>query len=150
LDVNIREASPSDQPVIADFNSQMAEETEGKTLDPALVGPGVARLLAEKERGRYWIAEVDGEIVGQIMVTYEWSDWRNGQWWMIQSVFIRDDFRRKGIFSALYKHVKSLAMADTEVCGIRLCVETTNERAQQTYRSLGMTDVGYLVMEEVF
>ena len=148
--ISIRDATPSDQPVIADFNSRMAQETEGKGLDPGLTGPGVAAVLTDRTKGRYWIATVAGEVAGQLMVTYEWSDWRNGMLWWIQSVYVAPPFRRQGVFSALYKHVESLAKADDEACGIRLYVEKDNDRARQTYRRLGMTEPGYVVMESIF
>ena len=125
-------------------------ETEGKALDTSLIGPGVSRLLGDSSRGRYWVAELGDEIIGQIMVTYEWSDWRNGQWWMIQSVYIHEAHRRQGVFSALYKHVKSLAQANKDVCGIRLYVEHDNDAAQMTYGSLGMSKTGYTMMEADF
>ena len=150
MGIHIRDATPADQQTIAEFNSRMAEETEGKRLDPALVGPGVAAVLHEPAKGRFWLAEIEGEIAGQIMVAYEWSDWRNGMLWWIESVYVPSQFRRLGVFSALYQHVESLCKADTEACGLRLCVEKDNLRAQQTYESLGMSKPGYIVMESFF
>jgi len=147
LGFRIREASPADGPLLADYNSRMAEETEGRALDQENVAPGVAALLADRNKGRYWVAEYDGEIVGQLMVTYEWSDWRNGTLWWIQSVYVHPAFRRRGVFSALYRHVESLALADSDVRGLRLYVEQDNTRAQQTYEKLGMVKPSYLVME---
>ena len=132
MNLLIRDALPDDAKTIADFNSRMALETEGRPLDPVLIDPGVAAILADPDKGRYWVAELDGNIVGQIMVTYEWSDWRNGQLWWIQSVYVDRDYRRKGVFSALYRHVKSLAREDPEVCGMRLYVEKDNKRAMET------------------
>ena len=143
----IRDARPSDAATIARFNVKMAMETEGRSLEPELINPGVAAVLGDPNRGRYWVAEMDGEVVGQLMVTYEWSDWRNGVFWWIQSVFIRQDCRRKGIFSALHRHVETLARSAGEVCGVRLYVERKNRRAQKTYEALGMTSPGYQVME---
>jgi ribosomal protein S18 acetylase RimI-like enzyme len=93
------------------------------------------------------VAELDGRVVGQLMVTYEWSDWRNGAFWWIQSVYVLPEARRCGAFSALYSHVERLAKATPGVCGLRLYVELANERAQATYRRCGMTDAGYRVME---
>jgi len=147
--LRIRDASTADADVLADFNSRMAEETEGRTLDQAVVGPGVAALLADSDKGRYWVAEIDGMVVGQLMVTYEWSDWRNGTLWWIQSVYIHPSFRRQGVFSALYQHVESLALAEPDVCGLRLYVEQGNTRAQRTYKKLGMVNPSYLVMESI-
>lgn len=149
MKIRIRDAVPADGPTIAAFNSKMAEETEGRALDPDIIGPGVAALLADASKGRYWVAEIDGEIVGQLMVTYEWSDWRNGTLWWIQSVYVQPDFRREGVFRALYSHVESLAVAEPDVRGLRLYVEHNNKRAQQTYQALGMVNPSYLVMESM-
>ena len=146
----IREARDSDAATIASFNSLMAEETEGKALDPDTIDAGVRGLLADAALGRYWVAETADEIIGQLMVTYEWSDWRNGTIWWIQSVYVPGTWRRKGVFSALYRHVESLAAADPEVIGLRLYVEENNTRAQHTYEALGMVKPNYLVMEALF
>ena len=150
LDLSIREALPSDAAIIAEFNANLAFESEGMRLDPGLVGPGVETLLGDRSMGRYWVAESDGRVVGQIMVTYEWSDWRNGMIWWIQSVYVHGDYRRSGVFSALYRHVESLAGQDPQVCGIRLYVEHANARAQRTYESLGMNMTDYQVMQSMF
>ena len=150
MDIHIRDATPADQPIIGDFNSRMAEETEGKGLNQDLILPGVAALLTDPAKGRYWLAIIDGEVAGQIMVTYEWSDWRHGMLWWIQSVYVPVEFRRKGVFSAMYQHVESMVKADRDACGIRLYVEKSNLYAQDTYRNLGMTESGYLVMESIF
>lgn len=147
MQITIRDASPEDAGIIAGYNSDMAEETEGKVLDPGLIGPGVAAILADASRGRYWVAVVDGRVVGQLMVTYEWSDWRNGNIWWIQSVYVHPESRRHGIFRALYRHVEALASATPDVIGLRLYVETGNTRAQKTYEALGMVKPNYLVME---
>lgn len=150
MDVTIRDARTADADTIAAYNMAMAEETEGRPLDPGLIQPGVAAVLDDGTRGRYWVAEADHGIVGQMMVTYEWSDWRNGTMWWIQSVYVHPDWRRQGVFSALYRHVESLARSARDVCGLRLYVERDNERAQRTYRSLGMEQRGYEVMEVDF
>jgi GNAT superfamily N-acetyltransferase len=150
MKIEIREAKAEDAETIASFNQGIAEETEGKHLDEATILAGVSRLLAEPSRGRYWLAEVDGRVVGQTMVTYEWSDWRNGNVWWLQSVYVISDFRRKGVFTALYAEIESLARQDADACGIRLYVEKQNERAQATYRALGMRSDTYLVMESMF
>ncbi len=149
MDIRIREATPGDARTIAAYNTRMAEETEGRTLDSGIIGPGVEALLKDPGKGRYWIAESNGSAVGQLMVTYEWSDWRNGDLWWIQSVYVHPDYRRKGVFSALYRHVESLAAAERGVCGLRLYVETGNHNARQTYAAMGMVEPGYLVMESV-
>ena len=150
MNLDIRDAAPSDGTIIASYNSKMAEETEGRPLPADLIGPGVGALLADASKGRYWIAVSDGEVIGQIMVTYEWSDWRNGMLWWIQSVYVHPDFRRRGVYSALYHHVESLAKANDEVRGLRLYVENGNKRAQKTYEALGMVDPNYKVMESIF
>ena len=150
MEISIRNAAMTDAVIIASNNSLMAEETEGRTLDPDIIGPGVAALLADPGKGRYWVAEAAGQIVGQLMVTYEWSDWRYGTLWWIQSVYIAPDFRRQGVFSALYHHVESLAAAEPDVCGLRLYVEDNNHRAQRTYEALGMVKPSYVVMESMF
>ena len=128
----------------------MEIETEGRALAADVVGPGVSALLEDPQMGRYWVADADGQIVGQLMVTYEWSDWRNGMIWWIQSVYVNEDCRRSGVFSSLYHHVESLASGESRVCGIRLYVEKENHRAQQTYAALGMTQPNYVVMESMF
>ena len=148
--LKIRDAVPADAATVAAFNSAMAIETEGRPLDPAQINPGVRQALEDPNKGRYWVAETDGTIVGQLMVTYEWSDWRNGMLWWIQSVYVDDKHRRQGVFSALYRHVEALARGDAGCCGIRLYVEEKNRRAQKTYASLGMVKPGYEVMEVDF
>ncbi len=149
-EVTIRDASPADAEIIADYNARLAVESEGMQLDPGLVGSGVRALLEDASKGRYWMAEADGRVIGQLMVTYEWSDWRNGMIWWIQSVYVHGDYRRTGVFSALYRHVEALARQDPEVCGIRLYVEHENERAQRTYEALGMKMTDYRVMQSMF
>jgi ribosomal protein S18 acetylase RimI-like enzyme len=148
--LEIRDATPDDADIIANCNSNLAFETEGEGLAPGIVGPGVAAVLADASKGRYWVAEADGRVVGQIMVTYEWSDWRNGMIWWIQSVYVDSEYRRGGVFSALYRHVESLARNDPDVSGVRLYVNSRNERAQRTYESLGMDMTDYRVMEAMF
>lgn len=150
MNITIRDATAEDKDTIANFNSRMAVETEGRSLNEGIIGPGVARLIDDMSKGRYWVAQQGGQIIGQIMVTYEWSDWRNGTLWWIQSVYVHPDYRRRGVFSALYRHVESLAKVEPDVAGLRLYVENANKRAQRTYESLGMVDPGYRVMESIF
>ena len=150
MSIHIRRATVEDAATIAAFNQGIASETEDKHLDDAIVGPGVANLLSDEADGRYWIAEIEGQPAGQIMVTYEWSDWRNGNVWWIQSVYVASDYRRQGVFSALYRAVEALAEEDADACGIRLYVEKQNDAAQATYRKLGMQGDTYLVMESMF
>lgn len=145
----IREAGPSDLPAIAEFNRLLAFETEDKVLDPEVLRRGVAIALTVPDRIRYWVAEmpVSLHLAGQAAITREWSDWRNGWIWWIQSVYVRADWRRRGVFRLLYEHLHRAAVADPEVIGIRLYVEHENNAAQRTYLTLGMERTGYLVLE---
>ena len=150
MNFTIRNATPADASIIARYNSQIAEETEDGPLDPAIIGPGVEKILANSELGRYWVAEADGQVIGQIMVTFEWSDWRDGMMWWIQSVYVAASRRRTGVFSALYRHVEALARKEPDVAGIRLYVEKNNQRAQRTYDKLGMSMTDYRIMQVEF
>jgi GNAT superfamily N-acetyltransferase len=145
----IRRARPGDAPVVAGFNIALARETEEVTLDPAVIGPGVAAILADPSKGLYFVAEEDGRVVGQTMVTFEWSDWRNGNLWWIQSVYVEERARGAGVFRSLYAEVKKEARK-AGARGIRLYVFDGNKRAQEVYARLGMEDGHYRVMEEIF
>jgi len=145
----IRKAEPRDADHIAAFNQAMAWETEGRTLIPALIGAGVRRLLGDPSLGFYAVAEHEGEVVGCLMVTNEWSDWRNGLFWWIQSVYVRADWRRRGVYRRLYEFVRELAQREPGICGFRLYVEKENTVAQRTYASLGMAATDYLIYEEL-
>lgn len=147
--VHIRPAAPADAGVIAEFNCAMALETEGKRLILVTVLKGAQRLLDEPALGFYLVAESEGESVGLAMVTTEWSDWRNGRFWWIQSVYVRPDFRRRGVFRALYSAIRERAAHGPDVCGFRLYVEKDNANAIATYRSLGLSATDYRVMEEL-
>ena len=143
----IRPATPADTERIAEFNRCLAEETESKHLDAPTVLSGVQALLDAPEHGRYFVVESGDALVGQLLLTYEWSDWRNGRFWWIQSVYVAPSHRRQGVFSALYRHVEALARQDPAVCGLRLYVEEHNADALDTYRALGMSPTGYHVLE---
>lgn len=143
----VRRGALADAATLAQFNIAMALETEGKRLRAEVVGAGVRRLLAEPALGFYLVAEASGEIVGSAMVTTEWSDWRNGRFWWIQSVYVRPPWRRRGVFRALYAHIRQAAASTADVCGFRLYVERHNAAAQATYRSLGMVETDYLLLE---
>ncbi|MGE5316253.1 MAG: N-acetyltransferase family protein [Acidobacteriota bacterium] len=145
----IRNAEPRDLATIAEFNIAMAFETEHLVLDRARVTEGVRAVLEDKTKGRYIVAEDNGSVVGQLMVTYEWSDWRNGMFWWVQSVYVEKSCRGRKVFSSLYEHMKEEALAEG-ACGIRLYVEEANLVAQQTYRKLGMQLTPYEMMEEDF
>ena len=147
MEIRIREGALSDAQVIADFNVQLAEESEGLRLDEALVQAGVAAVLKDPAKGLYYIAEVEGEVVGQLMITYEWSDWRNGNIWWIQSVFVKPEFRRAGVFRSLFNHVRTLAQRREDVCTLRLYVHSENARARQSYERLGMSRTHYEIFE---
>ena len=155
--LRIRDANAQDAPLLADWAAAMAWETEHKRLDPATVALGVSNALADPARARYFIAMRQAEAaggetlahpVGTLMLTDEWSDWRNGWWWWIQSVYVPPAERRTGVFSARHDPAASLARATPGVVGLRLYVERDNAAAQRTYRALGMDDAGYLVFEQ--
>ena len=148
MSITIRRANANDSRAIADFNISMALETEGKQLDPATINSGVANMIANPNRGFYLVAEDAGVVVGSLMVTTEWSDWRNGLFWWIQSVFIVEAYRRRGIYSRLYETVKTMAAEADNICGYRLYVEKDNRTAQLTYEKLGMMATDYLLYEE--
>lgn len=145
MSIRVRPARLDDAPFIVESNCRMALETEGLTLDPATVRPGVRAVLQEASKGLYFLAEADGLPVGQLMITYEWSDWRNGNIWWIQSVYVVPEFRRRGAFTALYRHVEDLSRR-SGATGLRLYVEENNAAAQETYRRLGMRMAHYRVM----
>jgi ribosomal protein S18 acetylase RimI-like enzyme len=144
----IRRATPADVPVVVEFNRLLALESEGKTLDVGLLAAGVRAGLADPAKALYFVAEEAGAIVGQVMVTYEWSDWRNGWMWWLQSVYVPKSHRRRGVFRSLFEHVLQAARADPGVVGLRLYVERDNVAAQQTYLGLGMIAPGYFVLEK--
>ncbi|MBV9211102.1 MAG: GNAT family N-acetyltransferase [Acidobacteria bacterium] len=150
-EIKIRLAEERDAGALVRFNLAMAHETEALELEQETLAAGVENLLKRKELGFYLIAETSEaeEAVGSLMVTYEWSDWRNGLFWWIQSVYITPEFRRRGIYRRLYEFVKQLAEAETEVRGFRLYVEKENRVAQQTYEQLGMSETHYLMFEEL-
>lgn len=147
--LQIRRARADDADVIAGFNIAMAQETEGKRLLPQVVARGVRRLLEEPALGFYLVAEAQGDVVATLMVTTEWSDWRNGRFWWLQSVYVRPAWRRRGAFRALYAYVTAAAALEPDVCGFRLYVERDNRAAQSTYRTLGMHETDYLLLEQL-
>jgi GNAT superfamily N-acetyltransferase len=148
MPLTIRPATLADAEAIADANRRLASETEGKSLDPVVLARGVAAVLADPSKGRYFVAEEDGRFVGQLMLTWEWSDWRDGWFWWIQSVYVLADARGRGVFRRLYEHVTAEAKAAGDVIGLRLYVENENRAAQETYYRLGMKAVGYFVLEQ--
>lgn len=144
----VRPARPQDADTLTDFNAAMAWDTEHLRLDRPTLAAGVRAALADPAKARYFVGELDGRVAGMLMLTLEWSDWRNGEIWWIQSVYVHPDFRRRGVFKAIYRHVESLARQQNAV-GLRLYVVHSNKAAQETYRQLGMELSEYLVMENL-
>ena len=152
----VRAAGADDADLLAAWAVAMARETEDRELDPATVLAGVSAGIADPARARYFVAarqavaggrETLSEPVGTLMLTREWSDWRNGEWWWIQSVYVVPGRRRSGVFRELYRHVEALARATPGVVGLRLYVERDNADARRTYEALGMVDAGYDLLE---
>lgn len=149
-ETRIRTARITDAPFLAQNNYSLAEETEGIHLDRGRLRHGVQAILADPGKGKYYVVEAEGKIVAQMLITYEWSDWRDGVFWWIQSVFVVPEFRRKGVFRELYQHVLEAARAEDDVCGLRLYVERENEHAKKTYDALGMGQAAYDMYEVDF
>ena len=148
--ISIRAACEADTDFLVESNAAMALETEHKVLDRAVLTGGTRTVFAEPHRGFYRVAEREGVAVGCLMVSYEWSDWRNGDWWWIQSVYVTPQARRSGVFSALYLDLEKQARSTPGVVGLRLYVEKENTNAQATYAALGMSDSGYRLLEAGF
>jgi GNAT superfamily N-acetyltransferase len=147
MDINIRHAAAFDAEIIADFNALMAKETENLELDREILRRGTEALFADPSKGIYYLAEIGDTVIGQLMITYEWSDWRNATFWWIQSVYVLPEYRMHGVFRKLYQYIESLAQTRGDICGLRLYVETSNTRAQQTYKALGMNHSHYNMMD---
>lgn len=148
--IEIRQAVSADVETITHFNIALCRETEGRELDSMTVANGVRRFVCESKRGRYFVAEIDGQVVGQAAHTFEWSDWRNGEIWWIQSVYVHTNFRSRGVFRALFTHIKELGEVDEDCCGIRLYMERENDTARASYRRLGFSETDYVVFERLF
>ena len=147
VSTEFRDARRSDVEAIVEFQLRMARETEDMILDREVCGNGVAAVFDRPSLGRYFIAEQDGEPVGSLLITYEWSDWRNGTVWWIQSVYVTPQARRQGVYAGLYRHVQSLVTEDDSIRGIRLYVDLRNHAAQQVYARLGMNGDHYKLFE---
>jgi len=147
MNITITCAAPVDTAVIARFNEAMAWETEHRRLHGPTVLAGTRALMERSEFGRYFLAKIDGRAVGQAMVTYEWSDWRNGVIWWLQSVYVSPEYRRRGVFTTILKHIEHAARASEDAVGLRLYVETENEPAMATYKKLNFTPSGHVVYE---
>ena len=148
--LQVESATAEDVPFIVACNSAMAAETEDLGLNERTLEAGIRYLLDSPREGFYLVARADGKDVGTLMVTFEWSDWRNGRFWWIQSVYVIADARRRGVYRAMHDAVRALAGKDPQACGLRLYVERENETAQQTYLDIGMHETHYRLYEELF
>lgn len=147
MKITIRNANLADAKIIADFNYSIAAETEHIELDRKRLLRGVKKLLNDDSKGFYIVAGVGGRVAGQLMITYEWSDWRCATFWWIQSVYVPKEFRGAGVFKQLYRHIEKRARKNKSVCGLRLYAERCNLRAQKTYEHLGMKKADYNMYE---
>lgn len=145
--LRIRAGRPEDRDAIVEFNARLARETEHKELDRRVLTRGVERALNEPGRLRYWVAERDGRIIGQSAISLEWSDWRDGWLWWLQSVYVVAEFRGQGVLKAILEQIRRDADAEGDVIGLRLYVEQANTDAQRAYQRLGLEPGGYLVLE---
>jgi len=154
IETSIRNAALSDAAIIAQYNAMLAWETEKRKLDPERVLAGVATLLKHPGKGTYYLAETNETgtvtVAGQLLITYEWSDWRNGDFWWIQSVYVAARFRQHGIFRALFHHVHNLAKSRPDICGLRLYMDAHNNTARRAYERLGLKATDYQVFEMDF
>ena len=148
--LRVRAARPGDLEALVDFNCRLARETEDHELDPATVRRGLSRLFDNPAAGFYTVAEQEGRVVGCLLITFEWSDWRDGWLWWIQSVYVEKAARRRGVFRQLFEHVREKAETDGDVRGLRLYVERGNGRAQATYASMGLEEAPYKLYERYF
>ena len=149
FEIRIRRATANALSSVMEYNAVLASETEGKLLELDQLQRGVEAVLQNPEHGFYLIAEngASGQAIGQMLVTYEWSDWRNGVFWWLQSVYVQKSWRRRGVFRRLYDHVMKEARSFQKVVGVRLYVEKENHLAQQVYQDLGLLPAGYHVYE---
>lgn len=146
-EIRFRDAAPADRDAIVEFQIAMAQETEDVALDRDTVTRGVAAVFADPSHGRYFVAESGGEVVASLLITYEWSDWRNGVVWWIQSVYVRPEHRGRRVYAGLYDFIRAKTADDPRIRGIRLYVDRRNETAQQVYTKLGMNGEHYQVFE---
>jgi ribosomal protein S18 acetylase RimI-like enzyme len=146
MNLSVRHATLADLATLVEFNVRLAKESENKTLDPQVVERGILALFDDRSKGRYFVAEENGLIVGQAMVTYEWSDWRNAWIWWLQSVYTRQSYRQKGVFRTLLRSIADAAQQDGKVAGLRLYVEKDNTTAQIAYRRCGFGDMPFRLM----
>ena len=147
MDILIREADESDVSTLIKYNRAMAEETENILLDQSILQSGIEKALT-LEDCYYFVAEIDGKIVGQTMITSEWSDWRNGSMWWMQSVYVHPDYRKQGVFQSIFKYIETLAKKNPGIKALRLYVMQDNQAGRSAYQSLGMEDSGYVIYEK--
>lgn len=149
LNIRIRHATIKDVQAVVEFNTALASETEGKQLERSRLEQGVKAILDDPHHGFYLIAEhvASNTAIGQLLITYEWSDWRNAVFWWLQSVYVHKSWRRRGVFRRLYQYVMEEAENQKTVAGVRLYVEQENQLAQQVYQELGLLPAGYHVYE---
>lgn len=148
MGLSIRRATVADVQIVTEFNRRLALETEGKTLDLPTLQVGVERCLRDPQKGIYFLAEQNGIVLGQVMFTFEWSDWRNGWFWWLQSVYVQADARGQGVFRALFEQVLREARQQGDVIGVRLYVEEHNSAAQSVYAKLGLERTAYHLLEK--
>ena len=148
--IQIREGRLEDVPAIVEYNQRMAMETENKKLNLEILKKGVEQGLQQPGKCQFFVAEVQGKVVGQAMITYEWSDWDNRDLWWIQSVYVHPDYRRQKVFTQLYRHIESLASEKNQVRALRLYVKEDNDVGQAVYQKLSMSYTGYHVYEREF
>lgn len=147
MEIKIRPGLLFDIPVISEYQIKMAFETENMKLDPPTVELGVSAVFDDPSKGKYWLAEVNGEVVGCLLTVPEWSDWRNGTVLWIHSVYVHPDFRKHGIYRKLYSHLKEMVETSKELRGLRLYVDKSNDKAQKVYEALGMSGEHYHLYE---
>ncbi|HOX83025.1 MAG TPA: GNAT family N-acetyltransferase [Chryseolinea sp.] len=145
--ISIREAKEKDIPILIDFQQRLADESEGVKLDETILNAGLQAMFDDPAKGIYYVVEDDKEIIACHLITYEWSDWRNGLVWWLQSVYVKQSHRKKGIFKMMYDNILSIIKADPKLIGLRLYVDKTNERAIKVYESMGMDGSHYTVFE---
>ena len=145
--ITVREATRADIPVLVRLNASMAQETESKSLDQDLLTMGTSAVFDDPHRGFYLVAEAAGRVVASLLITYEWSDWRNANFWWVQSVYVEPEWRRQGVYTTMHRWVHDTARSRLQVCGIRLYVDRDNAVAQSTYAKLGMASSRYDLLE---
>jgi len=145
--ITVRKANPGDENSIIDFQVKMAKETEQVDLDRDIVNKGVNAVFNSSEKGIYFVAESENKIIASLLITFEWSDWRNGNVYWIHSVYVLPEFRKKGVFKTMYLHLKKIAQKDKNNRGLRLYVDKTNTNARKVYETMGMDGNHYLLYE---